>query len=437
MAAVLGLALCAGQTQPAPAQTAPAQSGGPKQTWRDQAEYDLYSSMSKETDAKKKLALLNTWKEKYPNTDFKIQRQQLYYNTYQQLGDVKGMVQTLHDMLALNPKDLVAMSTLMFFIPGLGDTSPSALDNATKVANSALANLDTRPEQIPEDKWPQGKKDIEAQAHKALGWAAWMRKELDAAEQEFKKSLDAAPNQGEVDYWMGSVLISQRKPEKMAPALFYIARAAVMDGAGAAPPAVKQNADAYLTKAYTQYHGQDAQGLQELKTLAKSKPFPDANFKIATKEDREALAQAQKEQELKAKNPTLPLWVKIKESLTAPEGEKYWEAMKGSLVPGGVEGVKKFKATVISARPAVRPKELVVGIDPSAPEITLKLDSPLAGKVAEGSEIEFEGVPTTMTKDPFMVIFEVEKANLVAKVEPVRAPASKKSAATKKGGKKG
>src|SRR5262249_9673176 len=143
-----------------------------------------------------------------------------------------------------------------------------------------------------------------------------------------------------------------------------------------------------LTKAYTQYHGQDTQGLQELKTLAKSKPFPDADFKIATKEEREALAQAQKEQEMKAKNPTLPLWMKIKESLTAPEGDKYWEAMKGSLVPGGVEGVKKFKATVISARPAVRPKELVVGIDPTAPEVTLKLDSPLAGKVAEGSEIE-------------------------------------------------
>ena len=435
MVALLGLTLCI-QAQQTPAQQTP-QAEGPKKNWKGQDEYDMYSAIVKETDGKKKLALLNAWKDKYPNTDFQAERLQLFVNTYQQLGDAKGMLQGLNDMLALNPKDVVPMYSMMLLMLSMGDTSPSALDQAEKVANSALANLDQKPASVKDADWPKGKKEIEALAHKTLGWAAMLRKQPDAAEQEFKKSLDVNPNQGEVDYWMGSVLIAQRKPEKMGPALYYIARAAAYEGEGAAPAPIKQTADAYLGKAYTQYHGDDPQGLQALKATAKAAPFPKPDFKIETKEEREVAAAAQKEQELRAKNPTLPLWVKIKEALTSADGS-YWETMKGSLVPGGAEGVKKLKGTVISARPSIRPKELVVAIDGKTPDVTLKLDAPLSGKVAEGSDIEFEGVPTALSKNPFMVTFEVEKANVVAKVEPARAPVSKKSGAgTRKAGRKG
>ncbi len=64
----LGVALAVGSfllTAPAPAfgQQAAAQA-----TWKDQAESDLYQSMSKETDPQKKIALFQQWKEKYPTS---------------------------------------------------------------------------------------------------------------------------------------------------------------------------------------------------------------------------------------------------------------------------------------------------------------------------------------------------------------------------------
>src|SRR5438128_2578032 len=111
MVALLGLTLCI-QAQQTPAQQTP-QAEGPKKNWKGQDEYDMYSAIVKETDGKKKLALLNAWKDKYPNTDFQAERLQLFVNTYQQLGDAKGMLQGLNDMLALNPKDVVPMYSMM------------------------------------------------------------------------------------------------------------------------------------------------------------------------------------------------------------------------------------------------------------------------------------------------------------------------------------
>src|SRR3974377_1298149 len=51
---------------PAKALQAAAQSG--QATWKDQAESDLYQAISKETDAQKKIALFQQWKEKYPSS---------------------------------------------------------------------------------------------------------------------------------------------------------------------------------------------------------------------------------------------------------------------------------------------------------------------------------------------------------------------------------
>src|SRR2546423_861744 len=39
---------------------------------KDQGEFDIYTQAVKETDPVKKLALLDQWKEKYPDSDFKM-----------------------------------------------------------------------------------------------------------------------------------------------------------------------------------------------------------------------------------------------------------------------------------------------------------------------------------------------------------------------------
>jgi hypothetical protein len=133
----------------------------------------------------------------------------------------------------------------------------------------------------------------------------------------------------------------------------------------------------------------------------------------------------------------LALWLTIKDEWKGPNGQQYFEnSMKGAALPGGAEGVKQFKGRVVSHKPAVRPKEIVLAIsDAETPEVTLKLDeeSVMPGKAEPGTEIGFEGTAVSYSKDPFMVTFEVEKDNISGwpSAAPAR-PAGKKKAAAKK-----
>jgi len=43
----------------------------PEKKVKDRAEYDLYDSITKEQNPTKRLEFLNTWKEKYAETDYK------------------------------------------------------------------------------------------------------------------------------------------------------------------------------------------------------------------------------------------------------------------------------------------------------------------------------------------------------------------------------
>jgi hypothetical protein len=96
----------------------------------------------------------------------------------------------------------------------------------------------------------------------------------------------------------------------------------------------------------------------------------------------------------------------------------------------------KFKGKLISMTPATRPKELVIGIEKAdTPEVTLKFENALPGKMEPGTELEFEGTGESFTKDPFMLIVNVDKDKLTgwtAKNAPGTAPARAVPPAAKK-----
>jgi len=430
--AMAGVMLAPAQnSQPAQPGQAAAPTDKPaekKKNYKDQQEYTLYDSATKETDANKKLALLNTWKDKYPESDFKLERLQLLLPTYQQLGQPAKMIDTAKEILAIAPKDITALYWITFLTPTLGSSSADTLDTAEKAANGLL--VAEKPANVKDDDWTKAKSQTDAVAYTTLGWIAMQRKNNDVAEQNFKKSLTINPNAVQVSYWLGTVIIAQKKPEKQAEALYDFARAAAYDGEGALAPAGRKQIDDYLTKVYTTIHG-DTTGLAELKTMAKASPTPPADFKIKTA----AEIAGEKEEELKKTNPELALWLNLKGQLLSPEGQTYFDSsMKGAQVP-------KLKGWLVSAKPAVKSKELLVSMEgkDQAPNVTLKLvgsdgatAAPLAGKPVAGVEIEFEGVGDSFAKDPsFMVTFNVEKAKITGlkeeKVAPVHRTVKKKS----------
>ena len=146
------------------------------------------------------------------------------------------------------------------------------------------------------------------------------------------------------------------------------------------------------------------------------------------------LDEEKRKAEVKRRRRTIPagaLWKTLRDNLVADGGQAYFDgSVKGTGMPGGANGATKFKGKLISATPELNPKELVLGIiDPKVGEVTLKLDAPLRGKMAVGTEIGFEGVATSFTKDPFMVNFDVEKAKITgwtaAPAAPRRPPVKK------------
>jgi hypothetical protein len=421
LAATVGLLVPAwvtGQDKEAPAQP----------QYKNPAEYTLYDSILKDTNPKTRLDKLQEWQSKYADTDFEKQRKALFLDTYIKLNQPKDAVAEAKQILADDPKDFTSLYYTMYFTRPLAGDNPTleVLDQGEKAATAFLANIDTPPPNVTADQWKAARPPMEILGHSTLGWIAMQRKSWDAAEGEFQKTLALDANNAEVDYFMGSVIVGEKNPQKMSAELFYFARAATYEGTGALAPAGRQKVLAFVTRAYKNYHGSD-EGFNDLVTLAKAQPAPAANYHIRTA--AEIAQEQQKKQEAEdAKNPQLKLWKDIKGQLTAADGATYFSSsMKDALLP-------TLKGKVVKLEPEVKPKTVVLALeDGTTADATLKFEMPLAGKVEPGTELSFEGVPASYTATPYMVVFNVEPDKLhgwTGKNAPRPAGVRKKTSAS-------
>ena len=375
---------------------------------KDQGEYDLTQAISKEKDPAKQLALLKQWEQKYPDSDFKAQRSIT-------MAQADSAIETKGQQ------------------PG---ASQADMDAAQQAAQDIIANLDkylapeNKPAAASEDQWKQAKATLELQAHSVLGTVAMAKKtpEGDAtAEKEFKKVLELSPGSASVAYTLGTLILRERKVDRIPEALFYIARAVEITGPNALAPAGKQAADAFLKKAYEGYHGDDT-GLEDVKKLATTATAMPADFKIesvtdiAKKQEGDAAAFA-------AAHPDIALWRQIRTALTAPDGDAYFMMIKDSAVPPEGGGFTMFNAKVVS-QPS--PKELLVNVDNVAGDATLKFETPLKGTVDPGTAFKFKGVIDSYVKDPYMLVFTADKEDVEGLPASLFAAAPARKRAPKK-----
>ncbi|MDX2178122.1 MAG: hypothetical protein SFV18_00935 [Bryobacteraceae bacterium] len=411
-------------------QAAPAQPAQPQ--WADQAEYDLVvNGIQKEANQQKKIQLLLQWKEKYPNSAFKLQRLQAMLQTYQQLAQAPKMKEVATEMTTEDPNGvigLVGYQTLNLLVESMADKSDAALADGEKAANGLLAILDKvqKPAQIPDDAWAKEKLNNTVLAHKTMGWIASARKDYVAAEQAYTKSLQVNPKNGQASAALGTAILLQKKPEKQSAGLYHFARAAVLEGEGALPDAARGQTKAYVEKTYVNFHG-SRDGLDEILNRAKTEAFPEEGFKIKSSGEI-ALEQGEK---LKETNPMLYRFIQLRDTLKGEGGDAYFAMLKDTDAGGA------FKGKLVSATPETKPKELTIAIaDSLTPDVTLKFDEPLPGKADPGIELEFVGSVQAYTKEPFNLVLDADPAKFVG--WPVAAkPAAKKAApAAKKGGAK-
>jgi len=439
----LGLALGWGLgTQEIKAQDAKA----PAKAWKGanggKEEYDLAQAIATAKDEKGRIEALDKWKAAFPNSDFADVREEQYLFVYQAANMHRQAFDKAVEILKTNPNHFYALRAILSLVQALMPPQPADLDMAERTAKYIQDNLDTifaaanKPVNIKDSDWPPIKPAMKDAAHSAYLWVITARKDQPRAETELTAYLKKDPTQASTSYTLAGAILAQNQqhPEKQPLALYHFARAAAHTGPGAlAAPAQKQALD-YITRTYKSYHGSD-EGLQNLLAMAKANPFPPEGFTIKSSVDilRE---QAEKQAAIDAANPILAFWRDIvREPLL--KDDAYFDAMKGALLPGEPgkqKGFEKFKGKLISMTPATKPKELVLGLQkPDVADVTLKFEEPLPGNMEPGAELEFEGVPDSFAKDPFMVTFLVTPEQLVGWTGK-NAPGASKSKAAPKGG---
>src|ERR1035438_216061 len=97
-----------------PAQSAAPAAQAPQKNWKDRAEYDLYDSINKDTNAKTRLEKLQQWEKQYPQTEWLTERRTLFITTYVGLNQPKETADAAKALLASDPKNFTALYYVMY-----------------------------------------------------------------------------------------------------------------------------------------------------------------------------------------------------------------------------------------------------------------------------------------------------------------------------------
>jgi len=435
----------------------PAKPEAHQKAVKDQTEYELYNNAIKNVQTQnfaKAITDLDTWKQKYPDSDFKDDRDVYYIQAYAGANqqskalDLAGQLMNrdlskVFDDPKSGPQMVVkVLFTTVVAAQQIPNPTPEQLATAEK-ASHMLMDYNTKPEGAGDADWAKAREQMQTAAKAAVmylalkpGADAMQRKDYAAAEAAFQKAQQQYPVSGQVAYQLGASEVAQQAtdPKKVSIGIYEIARGAALDPAkgGIADPKARAEVDAYLKKIYTSWHGNE-EGLDQLRQQAVASPTAPPDFHIKTTTE----ISTEKEAEFEKSNPQLALWMKVRGALSDTGGEQYFASqLKDTAVP-------QLRGTLVDAKPACHSRELIVAVPlpPEAgapqqalkPEITLKLDAPLSGKPDLNTEFHWEGVPTAFTKDPFMLTMTVEKSKIEGlKVTPCAAAPAHRPTAKKK-----
>ncbi len=466
-AVLAGLLVAAGLVQVAGAQSAPVEK-----KYKD-GEFDIYSAAAKDVNGgnfAQAIKDLDTWKQKYADTDYKTERQTLYITAYSGAGQFDKAVDAAAPMITAgvdtvfpDPKTGAADAIRVLFVAAaaivhIPNPSAEQLAIAGKAAHQLLdynrkpAGADGKP--MSDEDWAKARIQLQAPAKAALLYMAMLpgnqaqasgqaaeklaktqtgadrdagmqkaMQQYEAAQAAYAKALGDYPDQTAISYNLALSLSSQKKNSE---AVYEFERAAVLDATLGGTQAEPGKIQTFADNAYVKVHGSD-EGLGPLKDQVKLAPLWPAGFHIKTATE---IAE-EREKEFEQSNPELSMWMKIKAALSDSNGAQYFEEIKGADVP-------KLKGRLIDAKPACKSNTLLIAVPlpdaqgPPVAEIALKLDPPLTGKPALDTEVEWKGLPSAFTQSPFLLTMDTDKAQIDGlKVTPCTTPPARTGAKKK------
>jgi hypothetical protein len=398
-------------------------AGAQEKKVKDQEEYNLSDATFKALAAQKwtdVLTDIDAWKAKYPESDWKDDREffilQADYSSKQfDKALTFGNTFIDRDLAAMFKANLGNVMAAYYMVIDsaaqlIQNGTPEQLAIGDKAAHKLLAFAPTYfvPANQPAGQTPQSFAQTQAtmlalangyllQEAVTPGVKAMTKKDCPTAETVFTRALGAYPENSWISHQLARAYNCEEKPFQ---ALYEYARAAAVD------PTLGKTTDgpkfsASVKKMYVTLHGGD-DGFEQLLETAKGNPIPAPDFKIETDDERKAKAA----EAFQKANPEIATWMSIKTNLTS-QGAGFFESMKGAEVP-------MLLATIADAKPACRPKELILYV-PSPEntaktnEITLKFETALAGKPELGTNIKFVGVAEAYAPAPFLLTMTAEK----------------------------
>ena len=262
MRALKGIAAVAALVALTVAGARPASAQAKEKKPKDQGEYDIYNEAIKDaSNPAKQLQDLTSWQQKYPDSDYKDDRQLMMVQAYNGTNQPAKALEAAAPLLNGDPKGA-------FNDP---KTGPSQVLTLLFLATtSAARNPNPTPEQIALGE-KAGKMLLDyiptyfVPGNKLMAPNPRDSKNCAAAEPAFVKALQDYPDSSRTAYALATASLCQQKdhPEKIPQAIYEFLRAAALDPSldGTADP---KQIDAYANKVYQNYHG-SPEGLEQVK----------------------------------------------------------------------------------------------------------------------------------------------------------------------------
>ena len=374
--------------------------------WADRGEYDLVLMIRSEGSPQKRLDLIDTWRKQYPKSQLAESRRELALTTYQSMRDWPHMLAVAREINTAEPSNPVGLYWCASLIPGSSGVSPETITLAETAARallsggSAMFAPDKKPAGTTEAEWRASRAASAVVARRALGWAAWQKKDLTEAASEFTAALKEDPKNAEMSAWLGIVLSLQK--DKPAQAIWSVLRAGALRDEGALPDDQRLQVAQTAERAYVAWHG-SADGLDAVRQKSLESALPPADFTIET---ASSVALRNLEEQTRATNPQLADWFHTRRMLEDPGGGQFFKTLQSQPLP-------KLKGIVIRCSPETRPEQVTLGIrDGSTEEVLLKFASPMRFAADPGTEIEFTGNAESFHAAPFQLVVTTDAKNV-------------------------
>jgi hypothetical protein len=432
---LLGCAMVAGAQVSTQAQTAPqnppaagsasgAASTEAAPTIKDPAEYNAYVNAVQQTDPNAKISALEAFLVQYPSSVMKTTGLEVLMGTYQAVNNPAKMADTAKRLLGVNPCSLQALVLLTYTARqalSTGQNPQQSLADLTLYSNKGLdcVKAATKPAMSSDADWESLKKKVTPIFEGGAGFAAFQNKDYPNAVTHLRAAVQAQPDDPQAVLNVYPLALAyltppQRTDDDTVNGLFFLARAVNLTNGNA-------DISKYLEKSYKNYHGSD-DGLTDVMTCAKASPLPTADCPKVSKYIPPTPAQ-QAHTIVDGKTPEQISQLSFGEwelvlSAGAPEDQdKVWSVIKGK--PLQMEG----NVVEATSNTELHIAASADDIEKKAADITLTMTGPIpVAKMPKPDDVfDFQGVPTSYTPAPFMMMMEDGKL-----LKKAGAPAPKK-----------